>query len=256
MTIEPISLSERIRRLENGSAADKKDFAAAMKKSAALPLEEFFLGPGAYTGFMEAVKELHPDEADKIRTYQDAVLLIYTDRRSRDEKMQKLGIRLQKMIADNYMDLYILMRNRKTGWNEKFPVLTLSTRQLYQAASEIRGGCYPDEFYRRMVRPCVKHALHMEEKLKDTVLDMAFYGTALLDNWPDWYDFYGSREDAETDDTDDGDGHNDTDADYEIDEIEDCETDDFKDCVITRLIRYMAIMPYALSVGGREYERS
>ncbi|MCD8076202.1 MAG: hypothetical protein LUF27_14450 [Lachnospiraceae bacterium] len=285
-----IVLSERIRRINQGIAADESALTYAIQSSASLGLKDFFLDPTEYLTFMEAVRNIPLGFGmEEPRTYLDAAELIAFCLCSDDRKLQKTGNKLLYTMSTNYIDLFAVLYRRideqyrksmhdvvreksisakplnerlgsiPAGKTDGFPVLHLPTNQLYQGASVLAGNRSLDEFYKETVLPCVERALGEQKNLKNFVADMAYCGALRATC---------SHDGDDSDDDDDYDSCADKDMDDTFDIFDLADWDDDENCEENtqtadalfsaavceknRLIWYLAIVPYVASLGKIE----
>ncbi|MCD7745305.1 MAG: MSCRAMM family adhesin SdrC [Lachnospiraceae bacterium] len=256
-----IPLSERIRRTEQGLAADEAASANAVQQFAALPLSDFFLDPTAYPEFMEKAQEAAGALGlGEIRTYLDAVKLMDACLRSSEDALWETGNQLVYSVSINCLDMCVVLRglndeqyresmhdtvkeecvslkpfkerlrSMPSGRTEQFPILHLPVRQLYQGVSALTGNGQPDKFYIEVVLPCVAKTLAEKTNMRDTVADMGYCGwiAATHPDSDDADDLYDLSE-YEDDGTDDDCGDIEEDNDSVYDDSTDAEDSDGMD---------------------------
>ncbi|MCC8107230.1 MAG: hypothetical protein LIO99_14720 [Clostridiales bacterium] len=223
-----IPLSERVRRIDRGLAADESAPVNAIQKFAALPLKDFFLDPAYYSEFMKAAEQMPRDFGFcEIHTYLDAVRLIAFCLRSDDEKLLETGISLLYDVSTNYIDMYVVLRGRNdekyresmhdvvrekcisakplaerlgsmpSGKITGFPALYLPVNQLYHGAAVLAGNDQPDRFYREMVLPFIGSTLMKQANLENTAAALGYFGGVTAtspDEDDDQEDFYAEAE--------------------------------------------------------------
>ncbi|MCD7739650.1 MAG: hypothetical protein LUH58_11555 [Lachnospiraceae bacterium] len=197
-------MEDRVRLAEYGLPADKRGLTAILKKSAALPLDQFFFLKSDFRAFTAIFQKTFGYAVEKPETYQDGAEAAYRLLVSGKEEETCLG--LLNLLKKNYRFFFEKIHNiedesleaaqksdvirkmprqlcleerirraddRKTGL---FPVILLPVQQLYLGTCTLTGSYYPARLYQNHVQSLVRAALEGRKNIKNTVVDMAMMG--------------------------------------------------------------------------------